>query len=114
MVGSILGDVSTMFSINCGYFIFIEMAKNLLDSNYHLHTWFGIRRSTFLLVVYVSGYLLYIISGAYMLIRVESDKKQDFRRSVFIEKNKFILKYTNINSEYFYNHTSLNKLKCVH
>lgn len=82
-------------------------------SAYAYRKWCGIRRSTWLLVIYILTYLSFLVVGGYLMGVIEEDNEQRLKREVHNKKRDFLSRNPTVSSKFFelgINYLKLSKL----
>ncbi|XP_040576619.1 potassium channel subfamily K member 1 isoform X1 [Lepeophtheirus salmonis] len=67
--------------------------SELMPNGRNAILWCRIRRSTILFVLYIIGYISYIVCGAYIMFLLETDLEKRLKETIVIEKQHFLKKH---------------------
>lgn len=71
----------------------------LTGSPYAYRKWCGVRRSTWLLWMYIITYVTYLVLGGWAMGRIEEDKTTLLKEQMYEKKSLFLEKFGHINSK---------------
>ena len=67
--------------------------------NYKIKRWMGVRRSTWLLSLYVIAYFIYLVGGCLLFTFIEQGVEQEIKSRIDLRKKQFAFKYPDVNPE---------------
>ena len=66
---------------------------------YTIKTWCGIRRSTCLLIMYVTAYFVFLVGGSLLFSHLEEDLEKDIKIKIDEKKDEFVKNNPGVNKE---------------
>ncbi len=66
-------------------------------SPYAYRKWCGVRRSTWLLAIYIVTYVSFLVVGGYLMALLEGDNEKRLKGEVHQKKKDFLEKYPQVN-----------------
>jgi len=64
---------------------------------YRIKKWLGIRRSTWLLSMYILAYFVYILAGCILFSGLEQEVEKDIKSSIDLRKSQFLSEHPTVN-----------------
>ncbi len=68
--------------------------------HYEYRRWFGIRRSTVLLCMYVLGYTAFLLIGGFLMSLLETPYEEQLKLQTRLIKEEFLYRHPKINSKH--------------
>merc|ERR1719219_720691 len=66
---------------------------------YKIKRWLGVRRSTWLLSLYIIAYFVYLLGGCMMFAALETDLEESIKRDIHHKKSQFLERHPSVEPE---------------